>query len=142
MKYREWSHNKQDCRYHIVWITKYRRKCLSEPIRKRLQGLLEEISKEMYVDVISIGMEEDHVHMYVNIPVSQYIPYVVKKRKWISSKEIRKEFKEELKEYFWNPVLWAVGYFICTVWEITSEHVKKYVEEQWRKDVLEDGFNV
>ena len=80
--------------------------------------------------------------MYVNIPVSQYIPYVMKRLKWISSKKIREEFVEDLKEYYWNPVLWAVGYFICSVWEITDELVKKYVEEQWRKDVLEDGFNV
>ena len=87
-------------------------------------------------------MEEDHVHMYVNIPVSQYIPYIVKRLKGISSKKIREEFKDELREYFWNPVLRAVGYFICTVWEINDEIIKQYVEEQWRRDTLEDGFDV
>ena len=60
-------------------------------------------------------MEEDHVHIYISIPVSQYIPHVVKKLKGISSKVIREEFKNELSEYFWNPVLRAVGYFVCTV---------------------------
>jgi REP element-mobilizing transposase RayT len=53
-------------------------------------------------------MEEDHVHMYISIPVSQYIPYVVKKLKGISAKMIREEFKKELKEYYRNPVLRAV----------------------------------
>ena len=115
MEYRKSSHNTQDCRYHLVWITKYRRKCLDERMQRRLREILEGICKEMYINVIRMGMEEDHVHLYLNMPVSQYIPYVVKKLKGISSKKIREEFKEELREYFWNPVLWAVGYFICTV---------------------------
>ena len=69
----------------------------------------------MYVNILKIGMEEDHVHMYISIPISQYIPYVVKKLKGVSAKMIREEFKEELSEYYWNPVLRAVGYFICSV---------------------------
>jgi putative transposase len=81
MQYRKSSHNVQDCRYHIVWITKYRRKCLSEKIQNRLRKILEELCGEMYINVIKIGMEADHVHMYVNIPVSQYIPYVMKRLK-------------------------------------------------------------
>ena len=142
MKYRVSSHNKQDCRYHIVWITKYRRRCLSSMMQARLSDILHGIANELYVDVIKIWMEEDHVHMYVNIPVSQYIPYVVKKLKGISAKKIREEFKNDLKEYFWNPVLRAVGYFICTVWEINDKLIREYVEAQWRKDALEDGFDV
>lgn len=108
----------------------------------RLEEILRETCWEMYIDVLKLGMEEDHVHMYVNIPVSQYIPYVVKRLKWVSSKKIREEFKEDLKEYFWNPVLWSVGYFVCTVWEITDEQVKKYIEEQWKRDVMEDWMEI
>ena len=80
--------------------------------------------------------------MYISIPVSQYIPEVVKKLKGISSHKIREEFQEELSEYFWNSVLRAVGYFICTVWEINDKIIKKYIEEQWKEDILEDGFDV
>jgi putative transposase len=96
----------------------------------------------MYIHILSMWMEEDHVHMYINIPVSQYIPHVMKILKWVSSKKIREEFVYELREYYRNPVLRAVGYFVCTVWEITDDIVRKYVEEQWKKDVLEDGFDV
>ena len=140
MKYRVSSHNKQDCRYHLVWITKYRRECLSEWIQDRLRVILEEICQKMYVNILKIWMEEDHVHMYISIPISQYIPYVVKKLKGVSAKKIREEFKEELKEYYWNPVLRAVGYFICSVWEINDKIIKQYIEEQWKEDILEDWF--
>lgn len=82
-------------------------------------------------------MEEDHVHMYISIPVAKPIPYVVKRLKWISSKIIREEFDSYLKRWYWDcKSLRARWYFIATVWEITNEIVKQYVDQQWKKDVL------
>ncbi len=82
-------------------------------------------------------MEDDHVHLYVSIPVAKPIPYVVQVLKWKSSKIIREEFKDYLKRWYRNSnSLRARGYFVATVWEITSELVKSYVENQWKEDVL------
>ena len=130
------SHCVYDCRYHIVWITKYRRKVLNEAMQKRLKVLLRGICKEMYIKILTIGMEEDHVHMYVAVPLVQPIPYVMKKLKGRTSKILRKEFEGYLKEYYWEKVLWAVGYFVATVGEVTHEVVKKYVEDQGTQEVL------
>ena len=115
---------------------------MSEGMQARLKKIIEELCNEMYIHILKIWTEEDHVHMYINMPVSQPIPYVVKRLKWISSKKLREEYEEELKKYYWEPVLWAVWYFICTVWEITDEVVRKYIEEQWRKEVLEGGLSI
>jgi len=52
-------------------------------------------------------MEEDHVHMYISIPLNSPIPMVVNKLKGRSSRVIREEFREELKEYYWKDKLWA-----------------------------------
>ena len=91
----------------------------------------------MYVNVISMWMEEDHVHMYVSIPVAKPIPYVVRVLKWKSSRIIREEFRDYLKRWYWDSTaLRARWYFVATVGEITSEVVKSYVENQWKKDVL------
>ena len=132
--YRKWSHTTYDCRYHLVWITKYRHKCLDEKIQKRLEIILRWICKSLYVHIISLWMEEDHVHMYINIPLNSPIPMVVNKLKWRSSKVIREEFFQELKEYYWKPKLWATWYFIATVWEINHETIKNYVEQQWAEE--------
>ena len=136
VKYRKWSHTTYDCRYHLVWITKYRHKCLNEKIQKRLETVLRWISKEMYIEIISMWMEEDHVHMYIHIPITSPIPMVVQKLKWRTSKVIREEFWEELRKYYWKSVLWATWYFIATVGEISHETIKNYVEMQWKNDVL------
>jgi putative transposase len=136
------SHCRYDCRYHIVWITKYRRCALSSSIQKRLEILLRGIAHELNLRVISIGMEEDHVHLYVTIPPVQPIPYVVKILKGRTAKIIRKEFARELSLYYWKPVLWAVGYFVATVGEINHETIKNYVEQQGKKDIEDECSEV
>ena len=130
------SHCVYDCRYHIVWITKYRRPVLNQQIQKRLTELLQQFCKELYIKVIKIGIEEDHVHMYVAIPVVQPIPMVIQKLKGKASFQLRKEFSAELKKAYWNgKSLWAVGYFIATVGEVTHELIKNYVEKQGQVDI-------
>ena len=132
------SHCVYDCRYHIVWITKYRRKCLDGKISARLSAVLTGVCGELHVRIIRMGTEEDHVHLYVSIPPVQPVPYVVKMLKGRSAKVIRKEFARELKPYYWKPVLWAVGYFVATVGEVTHEAIAKYVQEQGRKDIEDE----
>lgn len=133
-KYRKWAHTTYDCRYHLVWITKYRNPVLNNDIQKRLENILRWICKKFYVKILSIWMEEDHVHMYISIPLNKPIPEVVNTLKWNSSRYIRKEFYNELKKWYWKPVLWADWYFIATVWKITHETVKNYVEKQWEEE--------
>ena len=141
-KYRKTSHVTYDCRYHLVWITKYRRKVLdNNKMKQRLEEILRKEARDMYVKIIRIGMEKDHVHMYISIPVSQPIPYVVQQFKGVSSNELRKEFKDYLGKFYWQNVLWAVGYFVATVGEVSHELIQKYVENQGEKDVLGEAVS-
>ena len=81
-------------------------------------------------------MEEDHVHLYLSIPVAQHIPNVVRRFKGGTSKILREEFKEHLSQFYWKKALWAVGYFIATVGEINDSIIKNYVEKQGRQEIL------
>jgi putative transposase len=135
MEYKKSSHATYDCRYHLVWITKYRNWCINERMEKRLKVIIQWICNRLYVWILKIWMEEDHIHMYISIPLSKPIPYVVQQIKWWTSKVIRKEFKEHLKEYYWRSNhLWAVWYFIASVWEINWDLISKYVEQQWHEE--------
>ena len=132
MFYHKWSHTKYDARWHLVRITKYRRKVINKPMKRILRGILEEICCENYVKPLEIWFEPDHVHMYMAVPISQWIPELVQALKWRSSRILRQEFDKYLKKYYRKPALRARWYFICTVWEINHEIIKKYVEEQWK----------
>ena len=139
MAYRKASHAVYDCRYHIVWITKYRRKCLAKPLQIEIQKILEWVCKEVYITPIAIGMENDHVHVYLSIPLVHPIPHVVQLLKWRSSHQVFREerFKTHLKQFYWweKKSLWAVGYFCATVWAVDQEIIKAYVEQQWQEDI-------
>jgi putative transposase len=135
--YKHSSHATYNLTWHLVWITKYRRKVIDEKMRKRLETIIRWVCKEEYVIILWIGFENDHIHLLLSFPITVYIPDIVKSLKWRTSKVIREEFGEYLKWYYksrWNKHLWAVWYFFCSVWRVNEEIVKKYVEEQWREE--------
>lgn len=136
--YRSWWHTVYDCRYHVVRITKYRKKRIHEKMKPMLEEILRDICEELFVKVIRVWMEEDHVHMYLSIPLhTGHIPDVLQKIKWRSSKILWED--ESLTEYFkkfyrkkwiWKRARW---YFICTVGEVSDKLIKEYIEEQWKE---------
>jgi len=128
--YRSAAHAKYDCRYHIIWIPKYRKKILLGKMKIRLQELINQRSEELRVIVLKGAIEPDHVHLYVSVPPSMSISKYVNLIKGMTSCLLRKEFKEELKQFYWKPVLWATGYFAATVGEINDKIIKDYISEQ------------
>ena len=60
--YRKTSHTTYDCKYHIVWITKYRKKVMSGVIAERVRELLRQICKENDVEIIKGHVSKDHIH--------------------------------------------------------------------------------
>lgn len=135
MKYQKSSHTTYDVRYHLVWITKYRRKVLTEEIQKRLQKILEQTCEKIWVVIIKLWFEEDHVHLYIRIPLNKSISESVWYIKWKSAYILKKEFYKHFKKiYWWVDSIWAVWYFISTVWEINWDIIAKYVENQWKEE--------
>ena len=141
MSYTKSSHATYDCRYHIVWITKYRKKCLSDELQSTIKQVIEWVCKELYITIIAMGMEEDHVHLYLRTPLTKPIPYIVKALKWRSSRVVWKDknHRNYLKPYYWTTgtALWAVGYFVSTVGVVDGEVIKNYVELQWKEETEE-----
>ena len=141
MSYTKSSHATYDCRYHIVWITKYRKKCLSDELQSTIKQVLEWVCKELYITIIAMGMEEDHVHLYLRTPLNKPIPYIVKALKWRTSRVVWKDknHRNYLKTYYWTTgtALWAVWYFVSTVWVVDAEVIKNYVELQWKEETEE-----
>ena len=68
--YRKTSHTTYDCKYHIVWITKYRKKVMSGVVAERGRELVRQICKENDVEIIKGHVSKDHVHLFVSIPGS------------------------------------------------------------------------
>jgi putative transposase len=135
--YKHSSHATYNLTCHCVWITKYRRKVITDDIKKRLETIIKWVCKEHYIIVVALGFEEDHVHCLLSLPIKIDIPKIFKLIKWRCSSVIWKEYELHLSKYYYkkkNRALWAVWYFLCSVWKVDKDIVKKYVENQWRED--------
>ena len=128
-KYRKTSHTIYDIKYHIVFITKYRKKILRGELAKRVRELIREICKSNEVEIIKGHVSLDHVHLFVSVPphisVSKLMQYIKGK----SSRKIMAEFKTVSKMY-WGRHFWARGYFVVSSGNITDEMIIDYIENQ------------
>jgi putative transposase len=127
--YRRSSHTTYDLKYHIVWITKYRKPVLKGEIALRARDLLREICKSLDVEIIRGSLSKDHVHLFLSVPPHISLSNLVQAMKGKSSRKMMMEFKA-LNRTFWGRHIWARGYFAATSGNVTDEMVMKYIEQQ------------
>src|SRR3954469_16829660 len=119
-----------DCKYHVVFCPKYRRKVLVPPVSDRLEELFIQKAKELKTTISSMEIMPDHVHMLIQCDPQFGIHKVVKHLKGYTSRVLRQEFPH-LKSRI--PSLWTNSYFVATVGTVTLEVVKQYMETQQRR---------
>lgn len=128
-KYRESSHTVYDLKYHLVWITKYRKPILTGDIAKRARGLIREICKSKDVEIIKGHISPDHVHIFVSVPPHISVSQLVQWLKGKSSCKMMMEYKS-LRRMFWGRHMWARGYFVASSGNVTDEVIIQYIEQQ------------
>ena len=128
-KYRKTSHTVYDIKYHLVWITKYRKKVLKGELANRVREIIREVCKSNEVEIIKGHVSSDHVHLFVSVPphisVSKLMQYIKGK----SSRKVMSEFKTISKMY-WGRHFWARGYFVVSSGIITDDMIMEYIENQ------------
>jgi len=135
--YRKTSHTTYDCKYHIVWITKYRKKVLGGEVGKRVRELVREICKRNDVEILKGHVSKDHVHLFVSVPPHLAISKLVQYLKGKSSYKLMQENKQ-VSRLFWGRHLWGRGYFVATSGNITDEMIMEYIKNQ-DNNKKEDG---
>ncbi len=138
--YKSGSHTVWDCKYHLVWTTKYRYQVLGGEVGNRCRELLREIaiSKEMIIYAGSIN--RDHVQMLISIPPQLSVSRAVQYLKGKSSHRLLSEYKA-LRKRYWGQHLWARGYWVASSGNVTDEVWKEYIKNQ-RPPEPDDDFTV
>ncbi len=113
--------------YHFVWCPKYRKKILVGAVEKMLRELLEAKAKEMHCKIISLEIMSDHVHIFLQCTPTIAPNRVVAGLKGYSSRILRRNFSHLVSSI---PTLWTRSYFVSTHGHVSSDTIKKYVEEQ------------
>ncbi len=130
--YQSLSHSKWDCKYHIVFVPKYRRKAMYRDIRKFLGPVFHELARQKECKIIEGNMQRDHVHMCMEIPPKHAIASIIGFIKGKSAIAVARQFAGKQKNCN-GENFWARGYAVSTV-GFELEMVRKYVREQEEAD--------
>ena len=142
MSYRKTSHAVYDLKYHLVWITKYRKPVLRGEVAKRLRELVRQTCATLEVYILSGHVATDHVHLLVSVPPQMSVSDLMQRIKGRSSRKMLQEFSE-LNRQLWGRHIWARGYFAASSGNVTDEVIKQYIESQGQEPPTEeDGFNI
>lgn len=130
-KYWSGAHTKHRMLYHIVWIPKYRKRVLKGPIAKRIEELIIECADVNRWRIDELNIQQDHVHMLIQLKPDISVSKVVQLFKGKSSFMIRKEFPD-LKEFYYGKAesFWSDGFFVETVGQVSLEKIKEYIQNQ------------
>jgi putative transposase len=136
--YESLSHTKWDCKYHVVFIPKYRRKVLYGDLRQYLGDVLRKLALQKESRIEQGHLMPDHVHMMISIPPKYAVSQVVGFIKGKSAIHLARTYGER-KRNFVGQHFWARGYFVSTIGRdeaVIREYIKKQEEEDKRLDQL------
>ena len=126
MSYSTGAHTTFHHRYHMVWITKYRYRVLTKPMRLRIRELTRQISAQMGVSIVSGVLSADHVHVFAEIPPKVAVSEFMRRVKGCTSRKLQQEFPE-LRKRYWGRRFWARGYFSTTSGNVTDDMIRNYI---------------
>jgi putative transposase len=130
--YKSLSHTRWDCKYHIVFIPKKRKKVIYGGLRKYLGEILHELAKQKGIEILEGHLMRDHVHMCLSIPPKIAVSSVVGYLKGMSAIAIARKFRGRQRN-FNGEHFWARGYFVSTV-GLDEFVVREYIRHQESQD--------
>ena len=138
MSYRKGSHTVYDIKYHLVWITKYRKPVLRGEIATHVRELVRQTCATLDVYIVSGHVAQDHIHLLVSVPPNLAVSDLVQRLKGRTSRRLLDDFTE-LNRQFWGRHIWARGYFVASSGNVTDDIIKQYIESQEKNFPPDDG---
>ena len=137
---RSLRHTVWECKYHVIWIPKYRRKAVYRELRRHLGEVIRDLARQRESRVEEDHLRVDHVHMLISIPpkyaVSQVVGYIKGKRAiHIARNDLGR------RSNFTGQHFWARGYWCSTVGK-DEDAVRKYIRDQEKEDRRLDQLNI
>ena len=134
------SHTRWECKYHVVFIPKYRRKVIYKELRRHLGSVFRELALRKECRIEEGHLLTDHVHMLISIPPKYAVAQVVGYIKGKSAIHIARNFSGR-KSNFTGQHFWARGYFVSTVGRDEAT-IREYIRNQETEDKRLEQLNL
>jgi putative transposase len=138
--YESLSHTKWECKYHVVFIPKYRRKVLYGELRQHLGDVFRKLALQKESRIEEGHLMLDHVHMMISIPPKYAVSQVVGFIKGKSAIHLARTYGER-KRNFVGQHFWARGYFVSSVGRDEAA-IREYIKNQEQEDKRLDQLNL
>lgn len=124
------GHAKTHLRYHIIFSTKYRKKCLNQ-IHDSVIEAFKKSEINSHYKILTMELDKDHIHLLITFKPFLSISQVVRKLKQLTTKYIWDQNEIFLRKFYHkNKILWTHGYFCSTIGEVSEITIKKYIENK------------
>lgn len=133
------SHTVWECKYHIVWVPKKRRKIVYGKLRKELGTILRRLCEYKGVEVVEGTLCADHIHMCLAIPPKYSVATIVGYVKGKSAMIVFEKYSR-LKKNFRGHKFWARGYYVSTV-GLDEGKIRAYIRNQETSEAIEDEYD-
>ena len=134
------QHTEWDCKYHVIFIPKYRRKVLYGQIRGELGDVFRRLARQKESEIEEGHLVADHVHMMISIPPKYAVAQVIGFIKGKSAIHIARHFGERRRNFVGHH-FWARGYFASTVGR-DEEVIRRYIQRQAAEDQRQDQLKL
>ena len=115
--------------YHLVLVTKYRRKVINDSISNRLREIFDYIAVNYNISVVEWNEDQDHVHILFKAQPNSELSKFINAYKSASSRLIKKEYPD-IKEKLWKEYFWSRSFCLITTGGVTIDVIKQYIESQ------------
>lgn len=126
------AHSVFSLNYHLVLVTKYRKKVITSDISDRLKEIFEYIAPTYDMEIIEWNFESDHIHVLFKSAPTCCLSKFINAYKSASSRLIKKEFPE-IRTQLWKEGFWHRSYCLISTGGVTIDIIRKYIEEQGQR---------
>lgn len=124
------SHCAYALTYHLVLVTKYRHRCITDAILVRFEEIARARCAGWGGELLEVNGEPDHVHLLVSLPPTLTLAGFVNNLKTTSSRLIRRDFAEALAPYYRGPGFWSRSYCVVSCGGAPLEVIRQYIAAQ------------
>ena len=130
------THCKYECKYHIVFASKFRRQAIYGKLKAEIGKILRRLCEYKKIEILEANACPDHIHMLISIPPKYSISQIVEYLKGKSSLMILDKFAN-LKYKYGNRHFWCKGYYVSTVGR-NEKKIAEYIQNQMQEDIANE----
>jgi REP-associated tyrosine transposase len=124
------SHSVYNLNYHLVIVTKYRRKVITKEMLTDLKDIFSNVCAAWRCELVEFNGEADHAHLLISAHPNLMLSDLVNNLKTASSRRIRRIYKAHVRQFYWKPVFWHRSYCLISAGGAPLSVLKQYIEQQ------------